>query len=59
MHRSNRWPQSQKTSNVTIKNFAFVSSGVAAVPFVTPIVAGTMAVMDHNQRSSGPPMSTS
>jgi hypothetical protein len=37
----------------TERNLAIASSRVAAVPFVTPFVAGTMAVTDQNHRMSG------
>jgi hypothetical protein len=37
------------------RNFAIASSRVAAVPFVTPGVAGTIDVIDHPHRSSGGP----
>jgi hypothetical protein len=35
------------------RNFAFAASSVGAWPFVTPFLAGTMAVTDQNHRSSG------
>jgi hypothetical protein len=34
------------------RNFAIASSRVAAVPFVTPFLAGQMDVIDHAHRSS-------
>jgi hypothetical protein len=36
-----------------VRNFAIASSRVAACPFVTLGIAGTIAVIDQNQRSSG------
>jgi hypothetical protein len=35
------------------RNLAFASSSVAAVPFVTPGVAGTIAATDQTHRMSG------
>ena len=35
------------------RNLAIASSRVAAVPFVTPGVAGQIEVTDQNQRNSG------
>jgi hypothetical protein len=35
------------------RNFAIASTRVAAVPFVTPRVAGTVALTDQTHRKSG------
>jgi hypothetical protein len=35
------------------RNFAIASSRVAALPFVTPGVAGTIDVIDQRHRNSG------
>jgi hypothetical protein len=39
----------------TARNLAIASTRVAAAPFVTPGVPGTMVMIDHRHRNSGGP----
>jgi hypothetical protein len=47
------WFRGGHAFSLTARDLGFASSSVAAVPFVTPRVAGQMDVMDHAHRSSG------